>query len=31
MATVPASDSDLLTTKVAFAHVATLNGDGSPR
>ena len=30
MATVPASHSDLLTTKVAFAHVATLNGDGSP-
>jgi PPOX class probable F420-dependent enzyme len=31
MATVPASHSDLLTTKLAFAHVATLNGDGSPQ
>jgi PPOX class probable F420-dependent enzyme len=31
MATVPASHSDLLTTKLAFAHVATLNSDGSPQ
>jgi PPOX class probable F420-dependent enzyme len=31
MATIPASHSDLLTTKLAFAHVATLNADGSPQ
>jgi len=31
MATIPASHSDLLTTKPAFAHVATLNSDGSPQ
>jgi PPOX class probable F420-dependent enzyme len=31
MATIPASHSDLLTTKVAFGHVATLNVDGSPQ
>lgn len=31
MATIPASHSDLLTTKLAFAHVATLNSDGSPQ
>jgi PPOX class probable F420-dependent enzyme len=31
MATIPASHADLLTTKVAFAHVATLNADGSPQ
>src|SRR3954470_18622050 len=31
MATIPASHSDLLTTKQAFAHVATLNPDGSPQ
>ena len=31
MATIPASHSDLLTTKQAFAHVATLNADGSPQ
>jgi PPOX class probable F420-dependent enzyme len=31
MATIPASHTDLLTTKPAFAHVATLNSDGSPQ
>src|SRR5256885_12582892 len=31
MATIPASHSDLVTTKPAFAHVATLNADGSPQ
>src|SRR3954467_5622948 len=31
MATIPASHADLLTTKQAFAHVATLNADGSPQ
>jgi PPOX class probable F420-dependent enzyme len=31
MATIPASHTDLLTTKPAFAHVATLNADGSPQ
>ncbi len=31
MATIPASHADLLTTKKAFAHVATLNADGSPQ
>ena len=31
MATIPASHADLLTTKTAFAHVATLNADGSPQ
>ncbi|MGH9141527.1 MAG: PPOX class F420-dependent oxidoreductase [Vicinamibacterales bacterium] len=31
MATIPASHTDLLTTKKAFAHVATLNADGSPQ
>jgi PPOX class probable F420-dependent enzyme len=31
MATIPASHSDLLTTKLAFANVATLNADGSPQ
>jgi PPOX class probable F420-dependent enzyme len=31
MATIPASHADLLTTKLAFAHVATLNADGSPQ
>jgi PPOX class probable F420-dependent enzyme len=31
MATIPASHSDLLTTKTAFANVATLNVDGSPQ
>jgi PPOX class probable F420-dependent enzyme len=31
MATIPASHADLLTTKPAFAHVATLNADGSPQ
>jgi PPOX class probable F420-dependent enzyme len=31
MATIPASHSDLVTTKPAFAHVATLNSDGSPQ
>jgi PPOX class probable F420-dependent enzyme len=31
MATIPATHADLLTTKNAFAHVATLNPDGSPQ
>jgi PPOX class probable F420-dependent enzyme len=31
MATIPASHSDLLTNKQAFAHLATLNADGSPQ
>jgi PPOX class probable F420-dependent enzyme len=31
MATIPATHTDLLTTKLAFAHVATLNPDGSPQ
>jgi PPOX class probable F420-dependent enzyme len=31
MATIPASHADLLTTKKAFASVATLNADGSPQ
>src|SRR3954451_8576769 len=31
MATIPASHADLLTTKQAFAYVATLNADGSPQ
>jgi PPOX class probable F420-dependent enzyme len=31
MATIPATHADLLTTKPAFAHVATLNPDGSPQ
>ena len=31
MATIPASHSDLLTTKLAFAHISTLNADGSPQ
>src|SRR3954465_3604507 len=31
MATIPTSHADLLTTKKAFAHVATLNADGSPQ
>jgi PPOX class probable F420-dependent enzyme len=31
MATIPATHADLLTTKHAFAHVATLNADGSPQ
>jgi PPOX class probable F420-dependent enzyme len=31
MATIPASHADLLTTKKAFANVATLNPDGSPQ
>jgi PPOX class probable F420-dependent enzyme len=31
MATIPASHADLLTTKQAFAHVATLNADGRPQ
>src|SRR3954452_20411148 len=31
MATIPAPYADLLTTKQAFAHVATLNPDGSPQ
>ena len=31
MATIPATHADLLTTKKAFAHVATLNPDGSPQ
>ena len=30
MATIPASHADLL-TKPAFAHLATLNADGSPQ
>ena len=31
MATIPATHADLLTTKNAFANVATLNPDGSPQ
>jgi PPOX class probable F420-dependent enzyme len=31
MATIPASHADLLTSKKAFANVATLNVDGSPQ
>jgi PPOX class probable F420-dependent enzyme len=31
MATIPASHADLLTTKTAFANIATLNADGSPQ
>jgi PPOX class probable F420-dependent enzyme len=31
MATIPASHTDLLTSKAAFANVATLNVDGSPQ
>jgi PPOX class probable F420-dependent enzyme len=31
MATIPASHADLLTTKPAFANLATLNSDGSPQ
>jgi PPOX class probable F420-dependent enzyme len=31
MATIPATHVDLLTSKPAFAHVATLNADGSPQ
>ena len=31
MATIPATHADLVTTKNAFAHVATLNQDGSPQ
>src|SRR2546423_15379275 len=31
MATIPASHADLLTTKPAFAHLATLNPEGSPQ
>ena len=31
MATIPESHADLLTTKPAFANVATLNADGSPQ
>jgi PPOX class probable F420-dependent enzyme len=31
MAAIPASHADLLTSKKAFAHVATLNADGSPQ
>jgi PPOX class probable F420-dependent enzyme len=31
MATIPASHADLLTTKPAFAHLATVNVDGSPQ
>ena len=31
MATIPATHADLVTTKSAFAHVATLNQDGSPQ
>jgi PPOX class probable F420-dependent enzyme len=31
MATIPAPFLDLLTTKPAFANVATLNPDGSPQ
>jgi len=30
MATIPASHADLL-TKPAFAHLATVNADGSPQ
>ena len=31
MAAIPASHADLLTTKPAFANLATLNPDGSPQ
>jgi PPOX class probable F420-dependent enzyme len=31
MAMIPATHADLLTTKTAFANVATLNPDGSPQ
>jgi hypothetical protein len=31
MATIPESHADLLTTKKAFAQLATLNPDGSPQ
>jgi PPOX class probable F420-dependent enzyme len=31
MATIPATHTDLLTAKPAFAHLATLNPDGSPQ
>jgi PPOX class probable F420-dependent enzyme len=31
MAPIPASHVDLLTTKNAFANIATLNADGSPQ
>ena len=31
MAAIPATHADLLTTKTAFAQVATLNPDGSPQ
>jgi PPOX class probable F420-dependent enzyme len=31
MATIPATHIDLLTSKPAFAHLATLNADGSPQ
>ena len=31
MATIPASHADLLNEKKAFAHLATLNADGSPQ
>src|SRR6476646_7952770 len=31
MATIPTSHADLLTSKKAFAHVATVNPDGSPQ
>jgi PPOX class probable F420-dependent enzyme len=31
MATIPTAFTDLLTTKQAFANVATLNPDGSPQ
>ena len=31
MATIPESHADLLTTKNAFAQLATLNADGSPQ
>jgi PPOX class probable F420-dependent enzyme len=31
MATIPATHADLLTSKPAFANLATLNSDGSPQ
>jgi PPOX class probable F420-dependent enzyme len=31
MATIPATHADLLTSKPAFANLATLNPDGSPQ
>jgi PPOX class probable F420-dependent enzyme len=31
MATIPATHAELLTAKPAYAHVATLNPDGSPQ